>query len=965
MNESANLTDSEKKKIHRNEVEDIAFNNQINTYLLHNRTATEPIKIGTTPLALIISGAPNEDLIINPKTIAKCMGKPTESTQGHMLSAQLIRKLPKQLRTPLMIFSGSKHNSLVAISNMQDQFKNQIIIAISLSEKNKFHVINRISSVYGKNNITNYLRNQINQGNLIAANKKEANKMLHSAGLQLPLENTFISFDNSIAYTVKNVKYPEKEKEEKIMTEKEMIAQMEAMRAEIEKMKQKFDNLEGQVATINKFIASMTEAQGLEQTMQEIESVTKQLTDCEKATFYCFDNTEGKFFAGGNDYRSWHEEQDHDEIKDAFESGKILSDGKEAVIPLVSANGSSIGVIVAEKENGFRKEDYDNFLPGSQITSTVELALKKESEHQGRITDELTHLKNRQGLNEYLANTVVGNIAADKPVNIIMCDIDHFKNVNDTYGHDAGDIILKNVADKLREYTRSGADCAFRMGGEEMVCIINSDPERAVEIAERLRQAIEETTHSIVQDGKNVELNVTVSMGIHTMDPSEEMTPENARRIFDEEFKNADNAVYEAKETGRNKIVCADEKLYADYLALKAAEIICDGERLPDVQWRIEDCINERDTYSVVDSIRACVENNPNIAEAAEKLIADIERAFPAAEQKKISLISVEQNGETHDFLNSRNDSLYEIMTAAARKNNLKDYNSIGTRIDGIQYAELEQSRNFDFSVSVNIDKGTVRVYEASGIAEADRTGDNTKINSYNIADIRNLISDIKEKTSDIDKQEEMFNAKFGKENSLMTTAENTKQPTFFNKEGFRNIQNKEYIKTDAKTAYAISQEARKQGVEHSVKYDGAKSAVTVDGVKDKTFIDAVRKNFNIPENITPEKSAEAPAYFGQQTDSSHKEATFFNKEGFKNIRNKEYINTDAKTAYAISQEARKQGVEHSVKYDGAKSAVTVDGIKNRSFVDAVKNMSAWADKIQTAAERNKEQQNRNDNGVR
>ena len=750
------------------------------------------------------------------------------------------------------------------------------------------------------------------------------------------------------------------------MTEQEMIAQMEAMRAEIEKMKQKFDNLEGQVQTINKFIASMTEAQGLDQTMQEIESVTKQLTDCEKATFYCFDNTEGKFFAGGNDYRSWHEEQDSDSIKDAFESGKILSDGKEAVIPLVSANGSSIGVIVAEKENGFMKEDYDNFLPGSQITSTVELALKKESEHQGRITDELTHLKNRQGLNEYLANTVVGNIAADRPVNIIMCDIDHFKNVNDTYGHDAGDIILKNVADKLREYTRSGADCAFRMGGEEMVCIINSDPERAVEIAERLRQAIEETTHSIVQDGKNVELNVTVSMGIHTMSPSEEMTPENARRIFDEEFKNADNAVYEAKETGRNKIVCADEKLYADYLALKAAEIICDGERLPDVQWRIEDCINERDTYSVVDSIRACVENNPNIAEAAEKLIADIERAFPAAEQKKISLISVEQNGETHDFLNSRNDSLYEIMTAAARKDNLKDYNSIGTRIDGIQYAELEQSRNFDFSVSVNIDKGTVRVYEASGIAEADRTGDNTKINSYNIADIRNLISEIKAETSDIDKQEEMFNAKFGKENGLMTTAENTKQPTFFNKEAFRNIQNKEYINTDAKTAYAISQEAQKYGIEHSVKYNGEKSAVTLDGVKDKTFIDAVRKNFNIPENITPEKSAEAPAYFGQQTDSSHshKEATFFNKEGFKNIRNKEYINTDAKTAYAISQEARKQGVEHSVKYDGAKSAVTVDGIKNRSFVDAVKNMSAWADKIQTAAERNKEQQNRN-NGVR
>ena len=252
-----------------------------------------------------------------------------------------------------------------------------------------------------------------------------------------------------------------------------------------------------------------------------------------------------------------------------------MSDGKEAVIPLVSSVGKSVGVIVAEKSEGFTPADYDNFRHGCQIVNTVELALKKEFEHQGRITDELTHLKNRQGLNEYLSNTMCGNLNDGKTVNIVMCDIDHFKQVNDTYGHDAGDIILKGVADVLQEGTRAGADCAFRMGGEEMVCIINSEPEVAMDIAERLRSTIENTVHNIQHEGKPLDVKVTVSMGVHTMDPKGAVTPENARKVFDKEFKHADKAVYDAKESGRNRVVNNNELTNLKYLALKAAEVMC------------------------------------------------------------------------------------------------------------------------------------------------------------------------------------------------------------------------------------------------------------------------------------------------------------------------------------------------------------------------------------------------------
>lgn len=106
------------------------------------------------------------------------------------------------------------------------------------------------------------------------------------------------------------------------------VAALETKNAELES---KFGELETQVDTVNKFISAITESQSLENTMNEIESVTKQLTNCDKATFYCYDNTNDKFFSHG-DYRNWQDEQSAGELKNAFESKDILSDNKEAVI---------------------------------------------------------------------------------------------------------------------------------------------------------------------------------------------------------------------------------------------------------------------------------------------------------------------------------------------------------------------------------------------------------------------------------------------------------------------------------------------------------------------------------------------------------------------------------------------------------------------------------------------------------
>lgn len=194
------------EKIQKNIAEDKAFSESFDKYLSNKEKTTAPLVVSSTPNALAISGAnPNLNIVITPRTIAKCMAEADERYHGHGLSEEIIKQLPMQLRNPTMIFKGNKDNSLVAITELKDKEEREIMIAVSLSETKGFGEVNRIASVYGRNNMNNYLQKQMEQGNLVAINKEKAERMLHSAGLQLPLENTFFSFDNSIAYSDKNV----------------------------------------------------------------------------------------------------------------------------------------------------------------------------------------------------------------------------------------------------------------------------------------------------------------------------------------------------------------------------------------------------------------------------------------------------------------------------------------------------------------------------------------------------------------------------------------------------------------------------------------------------------------------------------------------------------------------------------------------------------------------------------------
>lgn len=160
------------------------------------------------------------------------------------------------------------------------------------------------------------------------------------------------------------------------------------------------------------------------------------------------------------------------------------------------------------------------------------------------ITDSLTGLYNRRYMESHLNAMVEDGLTNDKPVSLLIFDIDFFKSVNDTYGHGAGDTVLKEFSQRIAQNVR-GVDLACRMGGEEFVVVMpDTDLPYAMMVAERLRLRIGEIPF-VVEGSEN--LSVTVSIGIGIV--------EGAGDTAEKLLERADAALYRAKRDGRNRVV--------------------------------------------------------------------------------------------------------------------------------------------------------------------------------------------------------------------------------------------------------------------------------------------------------------------------------------------------------------------------------------------------------------------------
>ncbi len=212
-------------------------------------------------------------------------------------------------------------------------------------------------------------------------------------------------------------------------------------------------------------------------------------------------------------------------------------------VPLI-ARGERVGCVTAsaERHDAFDQGDLELV---RFISTTIALDIENVRLHRVAVTDPLTGAYNREFLMARLPQEIEAAIERDRTLSVAMVDVDHFKAVNDQHGHGTGDVVLAEVARRLRGAIRAG-DLLVRYGGEEFLAVLpKADAGRAWEVGERMRQRVCERGFDV---GDGLALLLRISVGIAQWRIGEKM-PDLIER--------ADVALYGAKERGRNRVEVA------------------------------------------------------------------------------------------------------------------------------------------------------------------------------------------------------------------------------------------------------------------------------------------------------------------------------------------------------------------------------------------------------------------------
>lgn len=236
-------------------------------------------------------------------------------------------------------------------------------------------------------------------------------------------------------------------------------------------------------------------------------------------------------------------------VRSAAEHSENLSQLKHVVATQLVRFQSSVSQL---KQNEVKRQQeaelrHDNLT--AQLKSVEEEArqtmIRVEEERLRSRTDPLTRLPNRTAYNERITHELTRLAQFQRPLSVAVCDIDHFKSVNDTYGHLAGDKALRLMASALTDALRN-SDFVARYGGEEFIIIMPATRcQEATRVLNNIRKAVADSPFNF----KGTPVPITVSIGV-----TEALDTDSSEELF----SRADNLLYQAKETGRNRL-CSDQ----------------------------------------------------------------------------------------------------------------------------------------------------------------------------------------------------------------------------------------------------------------------------------------------------------------------------------------------------------------------------------------------------------------------
>lgn len=168
--------------------------------------------------------------------------------------------------------------------------------------------------------------------------------------------------------------------------------------------------------------------------------------------------------------------------------------------------------------------------------------------------DSLTGMYNRRAFQNLVVDALGGGGQSELPSTIIMADIDHFKKVNDTYGHACGDVVLRAFAQKMSSLLRSH-DLLCRYGGEEFVILL---PGAALEVGAVVAQRLCRGAQGMTLHCEGLDLRITASFGVSSLAVPQPQSRKEIMEALDSAVKRADDCLYQAKNAGRNTVVCED-----------------------------------------------------------------------------------------------------------------------------------------------------------------------------------------------------------------------------------------------------------------------------------------------------------------------------------------------------------------------------------------------------------------------